>query len=546
MTLLVLVSFVVISVSVGYVAARASQTSRARELLTERAQDLRAGYESMFQRLTSSLSVAAGVDVATRGSAEQFTAALEGRLDEIVTSLSVLELTGGVVHSVNRVGPGEAILPPLFHPDDIERLRSVLAAPSGRANVIRIEAAESVRVIGIATVGYGDKRVIYAEMVVPDLADLPAAGASADGTRFNLYFDDEEDAERAIGSNVAGASIEGARVVERIDIGGIPALLVVGSAGEELLPGMLRYADDVVLALGLAAALMTIIFVETQRRRRLALLCQAQLEEQNRRLRELDHVKDELIAVVSHELRTPLTSIMGYLDLLSDPQSDNLSETQQRYLEVAERNSRRLLALVNDLLLIARLEAGRLELQRERLDFASLVANSIEAQRPVSESRGQILELALVSTPIVDADRDRITQVIDNLLSNATKFTPEGGRIAVRVAVRGGWARVEVDDNGIGITQDDQDHLFERFYRAEQAATLAIQGSGLGLAISRRIVEAHSGRIGCVSLPEREGSLFWVELPLAEALDGPFHEPGAASRDGQGDTESEGPDEALI
>jgi len=240
------------------------------------------------------------------------------------------------------------------------------------------------------------------------------------------------------------------------------------------------------------------------------------LSEQNKRLVELDRLKDEFLSLVSHELRTPLTSIRGYLDLVLDEEAGTLNPEQRRFLNAVERNSGRLLRLVGDLLFVAQADAGRLTLERAKVDVAALAADCVEAARPFADQRAIDLQLTAVPVPALVGDRGRLAQVVDNLVSNALKFTPEGGHVEVRTSTIGDYVYLEVEDSGIGIPAAEQPRLFERFFRAASATEQAIPGTGLGLAIVKAIVEAHAGLIEVVSAPGK-GTTFRVELPLREA-----------------------------
>ncbi|MGH3021272.1 MAG: PAS domain S-box protein [Gaiellaceae bacterium] len=240
---------------------------------------------------------------------------------------------------------------------------------------------------------------------------------------------------------------------------------------------------------------------------------QHDLAGQNERLRELDRLKDEFIALVSHELRTPLTSIRGYTELLLDGEAGELGDDQRQFLGVVERNAHRLLHLVGDLLFLAQVEAGKLVLDLGAVDLGAVASESVEAARPQAETKGIVLTLATGPVPPVAGDRARIGQLMDNLVSNAIKFTPERGRVDVRVRALSERAVFEVRDSGIGIPANERQHLFQRFYRTSTATEQAIQGTGLGLAISKAIVEAHDGRITLTS-EEDVGTTFRVELPL--------------------------------
>jgi hypothetical protein len=239
---------------------------------------------------------------------------------------------------------------------------------------------------------------------------------------------------------------------------------------------------------------------------------QRDLAAQNERLRELDRLKDEFLALVSHELRTPLTSIRGYTELLLDGEAGELTEDQLQFLGVVERNTNRLLHLVGDLLFLAQVEAGKLTLELGPLDLAAVAAESVETARPQAEAKGITLTLATGPVRPISGDYARIAQLLDNLVSNAIKFTGEGGRVDVRVHQERERVVVEVRDSGIGIPVDEQPFLFQRFYRTSTATEQAIQGTGLGLAISKAIVDAHAGRIAVAS-DEGAGTTFRVELP---------------------------------
>jgi signal transduction histidine kinase len=235
--------------------------------------------------------------------------------------------------------------------------------------------------------------------------------------------------------------------------------------------------------------------------------------EQNKRLRELDRLKDEFLSLVSHELRTPLTSIRGYLDLVLDEEAGDLNAEQRRFLEAVERNSGRLLRLVGDLLFVAQADAGRLSLEQGKVDLAALAADCVEGAAPVAAEKSIELVLAAKSVPAFVGDRGRLAQVLDNLVSNALKFTPAGGRVEVSTQLNGDQVSVEISDTGIGIPVADQPRLFERFFRSSVADEQAIPGTGLGLAIVKAIVEAHKGEIK-IDSREGRGTTFRVDLPL--------------------------------
>jgi signal transduction histidine kinase len=231
--------------------------------------------------------------------------------------------------------------------------------------------------------------------------------------------------------------------------------------------------------------------------------------------RELDRMRDAFVATVSHELRTPLTSISGFLEMMHD-EEEGLGEAGRRYLDVIRRSTVRLHALVEDLLLVAQIEARRIELSLGPVDVAEVARRAVEQIRPAATEKGITVDLAASRPPAVQADAHRLGQVIDNIVSNAVKFTDEGGRVRVRVDAGHGAVRLVVEDTGIGIPDDEQGQIFSRFFRASTATGQAIPGTGLGLAISRALVEQHGGTISLASR-EREGTRVTVSLPAVEA-----------------------------
>jgi len=207
-----------------------------------------------------------------------------------------------------------------------------------------------------------------------------------------------------------------------------------------------------------------------------------------------------------------LTSIRGYLELVLDD-ADQLATDHQEFLQIVDRNVDRLLHLVSDLLLVAQADAGKLMFDWVEVDLGPLVAHCVQAAQPAAERAG--IELVTVSSgsrPIV-GDSSRIGQLLDNLISNAIKFTPGGGVVSVTVDSSGETAVIEVKDSGLGISAEDQKQLFERFFRTRSATELAIAGTGLGLSIVKAIVDAHGGTI-TIDSAEGQGTTFRVELPL--------------------------------
>jgi signal transduction histidine kinase len=229
--------------------------------------------------------------------------------------------------------------------------------------------------------------------------------------------------------------------------------------------------------------------------------------------KELERMRDAFVATVSHELRTPLTSISGFLEMLQD-EEHRIGDTGRTYLEVIRRSAERLHHLVEDLLLVAQIEARRVDLQHDPIDLAVVAERAVEAVRPWASEKHVRVELKTVNVPTILGDERRLGQVLDNLLSNAVKFSRDGGVVDVVVGNDNGAARIVVTDSGIGIAADEQGHVFSRFYRARTANDLAVPGTGLGLAITRTLVDQHGGTIELAS-SEGEGTSVTVRLPAA-------------------------------
>jgi signal transduction histidine kinase len=254
----------------------------------------------------------------------------------------------------------------------------------------------------------------------------------------------------------------------------------------------------------------------------------ASLERANERLLELDRLKDDLLSSVSHDLRTPLVSISGFVELLLDEAAGLTPDERQRFLSAVDRNSARMLHLVDDLLLAARLRAGGLELERVVTDVAAEARSCVDGLAPLART-GRIELRVEASEPVLAVvDRARIGQALDNLVSNAVKFTLPGGEVFVRVHLEDGTAIVEVVDSGLGISDADRAQLFDPFFRSASAAVQATHGIGLGLHLVRAIVEAHGGSIE-VETEERVGTTFRVRLP-ARATGGSDSRSRAPSR----------------
>ena len=225
----------------------------------------------------------------------------------------------------------------------------------------------------------------------------------------------------------------------------------------------------------------------------------------------VERMKNEFIATVNHELRTPLTSMLGSLGLVREGSAGALPPAAGKFIDIAYENSERLVALVNDILDIERIETGRLPMRVETVELGPLLQRAIELNDAYAARFGVRLVLApdAAAAP-VRADPDRLMQVLANLLSNASKYSPQGGEVALAAVPAGERVRVSVADQGPGVPAEFRPRLFGRFEQADGAQA----GTGLGLAISKAIVERMGGRIGCDSEPGR-GATFWFELPRA-------------------------------
>jgi PAS domain S-box-containing protein len=227
--------------------------------------------------------------------------------------------------------------------------------------------------------------------------------------------------------------------------------------------------------------------------------------------RQADRLREALIATVSHELRTPLTSIIGYLELVGTG-TDRLSAEDAGYIEVVGRNAVRLQRMVEDLLFLAQLDAGGFSLDLSDANLVELAGEAIEAARPAAEAKNVILTLDHDQPSIVRVDANRIGQALDNLVSNAIKFTPQGGKVELLIENRGMSNTLRVTDNGYGIPTSEQHRLFERFFRSTTASANNVPGTGLGLTIAKTIIESHGGTISFDSTVGK-GTTFTIWLP---------------------------------
>ena len=252
---------------------------------------------------------------------------------------------------------------------------------------------------------------------------------------------------------------------------------------------------------------------------------EAQLRAKNVELERQSRIKAEFISIAAHELRTPLTSIVGYLDLFSEGRFGALPAPIERPMGSVRRNAHRLKRLVDDMLDVSRIEAGRIVMRREHVDLGDVVRAVVTELLPLAQARNQQLEAHIEPLQPIDGDRDKIHQIAINLVSNAIRYTPESGQISVgvdeapRERYPGGWARLRVRDNGVGIAEEDRQRIFDPFLHprpAKHHTSAGPDSAGLGLYIARGLIELHGGLITVDSKLE-VFTEFTVLLPFQQA-----------------------------
>jgi PAS domain S-box-containing protein len=239
------------------------------------------------------------------------------------------------------------------------------------------------------------------------------------------------------------------------------------------------------------------------------------LREKNLQLEKADKAKDLFLASMSHELRSPLHTIIGFADLLEEELKGPLNEDQQRYIRHILRDSNHLLALINDILDLSKIEAGGLQLRWEIFDARGAIEEVLSSVRPQVDAKSIRLETRIGEDLALHADHLRFKQVLYNLLSNAVKFTPDGGKIGIAATRRGGFIEIPVSDTGVGIPREEHQTVFDKFHQVGSTTKGVREGTGLGLPITRALVEHHGGRIWLESEPGK-GSCFTVTFPAAQ------------------------------
>ena len=238
------------------------------------------------------------------------------------------------------------------------------------------------------------------------------------------------------------------------------------------------------------------------------------------REKEIDQMKSDFISLVSHELRTPLTSIIGFVSFILDGKAGTINDRQRNSLARVQRQSKRLAALINDLLDISRIESGRIQMDQQPISLLDIATQRLEEIRPQADEKSIQLDLtAPESVPEVLGDEARMGQVFTNLIGNAIKFTPDNGEVSVKVEADGNLLHVEVIDTGPGIPPEERQKIFDKFYQLSDISTRQQGGSGLGLSITKSIVEAHGGKLWIDDGNQGKGSNFQFVLPLVREDD---------------------------
>lgn len=237
------------------------------------------------------------------------------------------------------------------------------------------------------------------------------------------------------------------------------------------------------------------------------------MKQANEKLKELDKSKTEFLNMVSHELKTPLTAILAHLDVLDDFKS-NLTKDELNSLEAIRRNSNQLITLIKNILEISRIESGKFELTKSEIDLKKIITESVNELKILASQKKLDLKTEIYSLPKINADENRIKEIINNLITNAIKFT-EKGQIIIKAKKEGDMIKISVSDTGIGISKDKLNNLFQKFYQVNASISRRYGGTGLGLSITRQLIEAHGGKI-CVESIEGKGSVFYFTLPIKE------------------------------
>ena len=282
----------------------------------------------------------------------------------------------------------------------------------------------------------------------------------------------------------------------------IMGVVIIGSSVAAYMLGM-YYAQDPQLVVLVVIAAVAILFV-------ISFIIIQSFE----RVAEASRMKSEFINVVSHQLRSPLANLGWSIDFLMTAQPEEAKKKQAEYLQILKENIARMNSMVNDLLVISRLETGKLPLRTQDFSLVDLVSNLVSEFRPFAESSN--VEITIDSDdglPLLFADPSQIRLVVENLLDNAIRYTKKQGKIEIKINKTKDGAYFEIQDRGVGIPKEDQKFIFQKFFRSENALRHQTQGSGLGLYIAKSIIEKSKGKMGFQS-EENQGSIFWFTLPV--------------------------------
>ena len=289
---------------------------------------------------------------------------------------------------------------------------------------------------------------------------------------------------------------------------------------ESTLEAMKRGASDYLpKPINLDEMLMRLRKVLEERQRFISLKdYAAELERANQELKKIDEMKSEFVSVASHELRTPLAAIKNAVQLMLQGRTGEINENQAKFLSMAERNINRLTGILNSLLDLSRIESGNIRLKFEELDLRGPIEFILSSLKPQADARSIQFKMDIPEElPLVYGDRDKLEQILTNLVGNAIKFTPEGGEISVSAKPfeEEGLVAISVRDSGLGIPADQLDKIFEKFHQVEDSLRRSITGTGLGLAITKGLVEAQQGKIW-VESEVGKGSTFTFTLPMSQ------------------------------
>lgn len=393
--------------------------------------------------------------------------------------------------------------------DDQDTVRDVLKRVLGRGGYTDIITAESANE-AFALLGLDDPTasisavdLILMDVNMPDLDGVEACAR----LKTNLHLKD-------IPVIMITGDTEVARLTQALSAGAVDYITKPLDFNE-----MLARVGAAIQSKWETDRRKSVYFNDLEEKSRNLELALTELETKNQKLEQASVAQTQILSTASHELKTPLTSIVGYVDrmLFRQDAVGPLNDRQQRYLETVRNSAYRLKSLVDDLLDISRMEAGCLEISLVNLNLAQEIGDSIKSLR--TQFQEKQIRVSFVPSPDcpseIRADKLRFAQVMSNLLSNACKYSPAGTTVTVAVRRQGDAAQIDVSDEGIGISQEDQAKLFTKFFRADNSLTREESGTGLGLYITRHLVEAHGGSIWVAS-KEGQGTTFsflWPTVP---------------------------------